>query len=234
MNIKSNDAWTSSSILKGLHQAKSDMPTFTGKRNHNGSIDVLFKSFDDANKAKAVLDTNLKGAVVESPAPAKLVRYNLVGISFDMSIADVASSLVEDNTHWLNLVKKDDNSVTIKDDPLSCIYVHSVSKCKNNDIFRAVVSISANMLASLGQRKLSIGFIKCKLYEWKSHRRCYKCQQVRHYAANCINKIACSKCACEHYLKDCKSTSQKCVNCSMHAGNDSDHSSSSPSCPFNN
>ena len=101
------------------------MPNFTGKKNHNGSIDVLFRSFDDANKAKAIIDSNLKGAVVESPAPAKLTRYNLVGIPFDMSVTDITSSLVEDNTHWLNLVKSKDNLVTIKDDPLSCIYVHS-------------------------------------------------------------------------------------------------------------
>ena len=46
-----------------MHQAKSDMPTFTGKRNHNGSIDVLFKSFDDANKA--VFEAMLEAAELE-------------------------------------------------------------------------------------------------------------------------------------------------------------------------
>ena len=82
VNIKSSETWSSSGILKSLHEAKSALPNFTGKKNHNGSIDVLFKSFDDANKAKAIIDSNLKGAVVDSPAPAKLTRYNLVGIPF--------------------------------------------------------------------------------------------------------------------------------------------------------
>ena len=111
--------------------------------------------------------------------------------------------------------------------------MHSISKCKNNDMYRAAVSISGNMLATLGQRKLAVSFVKCKLYEWKSHRRCYKCQQVGHYSANCKNKVACSKCAGEHYLKDCPSDSHSnCVNCSLHSGNDSNHPSYSPLCPF--
>ena len=233
VNIKSSEELTSSDLLKGLHEAKSDMPDFTGRKNLNGSIDVLFKSFDDANKAKTILNDKLKGAVVDSPAPAKLTRFNLVGIPFNMSISDTVSSLVDENKHWLDLIKKDNNCVALKNDPLSCIYVHSISKCKNNDMYRAAVSISGNMLATLGQRKLAVSFVKCKLYEWKSHRRCYKCQQVGHYSANCKNKVACSKCAGEHYLKDCPSDSHSnCVNCSLHSGNDSNHPSYSPSCPF--
>ena len=52
LNIKKDESSTSSDFMKSLHDAKNIMPSFTGKKKANGSIDVLFKSFEDANKAK--------------------------------------------------------------------------------------------------------------------------------------------------------------------------------------
>ena len=45
-------------------------------------------------------------------------------------------ALVEENKHWLDLKKLGENKVTIKSDPYSCIHVHSVSKCKSNDVLK--------------------------------------------------------------------------------------------------
>ena len=142
-------------------------------------------------------------------------------------------SEVEENKHWLNLKKTGKNKASIVSDPYSCIQVHSTSKCKSSDMYKAIVSVSSNMIATLGQRKLSIGFVKCKLYAWKSHRRCYKCQEVGHFAASCNGNIACSKCSGDHYLKDCESDRNRCVNCVLHEKEDISHPSYSPDCPFN-
>ena len=95
------------------------------------------------------------------------------------------------------------------------------------------MSVSANMLASIGQRKLSVGFVKCKLYKWKTHRRCYRCQEVGHFAASCTGSIACSKCSGEHLLKDCQSDFNRCVNCVLNQREDIRHPSSASSCPYN-
>ena len=234
MNIKIGETSTSSDVLKRLYDAKSTMPSFTGRKKSNGSIDILFKSFEDANQAKTVLDEKLNDAVVDRPTPAKLTRFNLVGLPFNMSVSETMSSLIDENKNWLDLEKSSDNSVSMRNDPLSSIHVHSITKCKNNDIFMAAVSMSANMVATLGFRKLSIGFVKCKLYKWKLHHRCYKCQQTGHYAASCKNSVACSKCSGEHDLKECDSALEKCVNCTLHARDDTNHASYSSSCPYNN
>ena len=89
------------------------------------------------------------------------------------------------------------------------------------------------MLATLGQRKLSVGFVKCKLYSWKSHGRCYRCQEVGHFVASCKANIACSKCSGDHYLKDCESDRNCCVYCVLHEKEDISHPLYSPDCPFN-
>ena len=234
MTVKKTADDSSNDLLKNLHATKSLIPSFTGKKKADGCVDILFRSFEDANKAKVILDENLANAVVNCPAPAKLSRYNFVGIPFEMNESEVVDAIVDENKHWMDLQKSANNVVNIKSDPFSCIHVHSVTKCKNGGMYRAVVSVSANMLASLGNRRLSVGYVKCKLYQWKTHRRCYRCQIVGHYAGNCNRKIACSKCSGEHFLRDCKSDCNKCVNCTLNKREDTDHPSSSPLCPFNN
>ena len=51
MNIKKIAADENTNLLKSLYDAKSLIPGFTGKKKMDGSVDVLFKNFDDANKA---------------------------------------------------------------------------------------------------------------------------------------------------------------------------------------
>ena len=104
-------------------------------------------------KQKPILD-NLRGAIIDRPAPARLTRYNLVGIPFEMSISETVCSIIDDISNWLNLVKSSDNSLALKDNPLSYIYIHDINKCKNSEVYRAAISISVNMIATLGQRKL--------------------------------------------------------------------------------
>ena len=118
LNIKKDESSTSSDFMKSLHDTKNSMPSFTGKKRADGSIDVLFKSFEDANKAKTILDTNLKCATIDRPTPARLTRYNLVGIPFDMSISEIVCSIIDDNSNWLNLVKCSDNSLALNHTPI--------------------------------------------------------------------------------------------------------------------
>lgn len=47
----------------------------------------------------------------------------------------------------------------------------------------------------------------------KEVRRCYNCQRYGHLAKPCSSAVACGRCAGNHDTKDCKSKTNKCVNC---------------------
>ena len=233
INVKAKD--DGSKLLSNLHGAKGALPKFTGRKKHDGSVDMLFENFDDAKAAKVVMDKNLANVNVTNPVPNSLKRYNLVGLQFEMKTDEVVNALIDENRHLFDLQKASgsENVIQIKDDPTSCIHVHRVDDCNSKVMKRVLMSVSGNMLASLGNRKLSLGYVKCKLYNWTSHQRCYDCNEIGHYASKCENPIACSKCSQGHRLKDCKSEVSKCVNCSKNNRDNVDHPSYSPLCPYN-
>ena len=89
------------------------------------------------------------------------------------------------------------------------------------------------MLASLGDKKLSVGYKKCKLYRWTTHKGCFKCGEVGHFKAKCPNKKACFKCGGDHSTKDCTSKELKCINCSKNKKEHVNHATYSSQCPYN-
>ena len=232
VNISASDE-NNSDMLKNLHSIKGDMPAFRGSKNRNGSVDVVFQNLEDATKAKKLLDTKLQNIDIKDPMPKSLKRYNLVGLQFKMDSDEVVDALIDENKHLFNLHKLSNNIVSIEGDPSSCIQVHEISKCRRNG-FRVVVSISANMMASLGNTKLCLGYTKCKLYPWTYHKRCYNCNEIGHHANVCENPSTCSKCGSEeHKLQQCTNDEVKCVNCVKNNMNDTGHPAYSSVCPYN-
>ena len=108
------------------------------------------------------------------------------------------------------LVETESNILCIKDDPTSCIHVHEVNPCNSGDDFRITMSLSANMLALLGIRKLSVGYTKCRLYEWNYNKVCHRCGEHGHFKDKCKNSRACLRCGGDHDVKNCDSKDFKC------------------------
>ena len=182
-----------------------------------------------------LLEVKLDNLVCKAPIPDARKKFHLVGLPYEMSCPDVVDALIEENS-WLDLevVPGSDNIVQIKHDPLATIMIHKVSKCRNIADFKVLVSISKNMIHSLGSQKLSIGFCKCKKYPVKLHNKCYNCHEVGHFASQCKNKAACSRCAStDHTYLECKSPSERCCSCIKNKLSDANHASYSTLCPSN-
>ena len=233
INLKIKDDCTcTGSILKSLHDNRTSMPEFCGRKKFNGSHDLLFKSYSDACQAKLMLDSKLNNFKIGKPKLDKLHRYNLVGLDFDMSLSEVIDSLVRENK-WLNLERVSDDTVIIKGDPKSVITVKKVTKCRNISSFMCYMLMSPNMENTIGLKKLTLGYIKCKLYKQSMKRRCYRCQQSDHFAAECKNKLCCPRCSLEHRAENCDSTVFKCINCVNGSKDDIKHPVYSILCPYN-
>ena len=233
INVKKNVASSKANILRDLHMNRGSLPQFSGRKKFDGSVDVLVKNYEDASVVREMLEKKMNGVEISPAIPNRMKYCSLVGLGFEMSCKEATDALIEENRHWLKMVKLSDNRIGLDGDPLALIEIMDVRHCKNID-FKVNVKISPNMLASLGKRKLSIGHSLCRLYRFKHHRRCFQCQEVGHISTDCVKPIACSRCSLEHSSQDCKSISFKCVNCSINNKDDTNHPSYSPICPFNN
>ena len=232
INLMKTTSDTNLNLLKALHEKRSCVPEFTGKKKFDGSVDVLFDCFEKANSAKKYFDEHFADFTVSDPTPSKFEKFNLVGLGFEMTISEVIESMIDENKRWLDLIKISDNVLQLKSDAFSVMQIHKVSKCKSG-IFKVMVSMSSNMVATLGSKKLSIGYVLCKSYKLYNHRRCFHCQQHGHVAAKCTNEKACSKCGLNHSYLECHSNFSKCVNCTINGKAETDHPSYSPNCPCN-
>ena len=101
LNLKTNN-----NVLKELH---SNRHLVSGmcirKKRKDGSIDLLFKSFEEAKKAKHIFEENMNNARLSDPSLNDLKRFNLVGLTFEMSKSEVIDSIIEENSSWLDFIK---------------------------------------------------------------------------------------------------------------------------------
>ena len=89
------------------------MPNFIAKKKLDGSVDILLNSFDDADKIKSLFDEKLNDAAISKPLPKKFKRFTLVGLEFKMSVDEVTDTIMEENKYWLDLIKSDDNMLSL-------------------------------------------------------------------------------------------------------------------------
>jgi len=78
-----------------------------------------------------------------------------------------------------------------------------------------VVEVGAQVRNSLLQNKVKLGWIICKIEDYVSVNRCFKCSRFNHRARDCRGEETCPLCAGRHRLRDCTASPQeyKCVDC---------------------
>lgn len=92
----------------------------------------------------------------------------------------------------------------------------------------------------LKKKTLTFGFQDCRIQQYVTIQRCYKCLQYDHMAKDCKeNNEYCSLCAAAHNYKDCTNRRRSCRLCIQHneyrrkdglAVVNTDHPVNSPSC----
>ena len=115
------------------------------------------------------------------------------------------------NDRLIECMQKQNNVCKDKNFNIVKIYVN---QNKREESYNAIIETDGATYENiLKQKRLNVEWDSCIVYEFVNIVRCYRCLGYNHKSNDCINRIACSKCAGNHISKDCNSTILKCVNC---------------------
>lgn len=108
----------------------------------------------------------------------------------------------------------------------------------NKTIYNAKLKIDSESYHKLmDERKINIGWEKCRIFDGTEIIQCFKCRGYNHKAVECKNNEICLKCHGAHKSKECNNEIlKKCINCirnnqKLNLGLDDNHYTSSRSCP---
>lgn len=131
---------------------------------------------------------------------------------------------------------KEQNDLDITRESVFQIFSRYSQKNKKNSgiIILTVDPRLKNRIMSIN--KLNVGWRSCRVQEYFSVIRCFKCARYGHIAAKCENNITCFKCAGMHKTEECSEKTLKCVNCTeanskLKKTLNSNHAATDHNCP---
>jgi hypothetical protein len=79
-----------------------------------------------------------------------------------------------------------------------------------------VIEVASEARKKLLGKKLKIGWLICRVYDYLVAKRCFRCSKFGHTHQSCNGEQTCPLCAGGHKLQDCKAPADqlKCINCS--------------------
>jgi len=127
-------------------------------------------------------------------------RLIILNVPDDTTSSSKENSLIRQNTE-LNL---SEGSITAK-------YVY-YTKGKNRNAF---VKVNDDTRIILLNKKIKLGLHICRIDDYITATRCYKCSKYNHMTQDCKEEVTCPIFAGKHTLKESKSgkNNVKCINC---------------------
>ena len=196
----------------------------------DGGIIVGCKNSDDVRKLCDLAQDKLadKYEIKEVNAPKPKIK--IVGVNEDLPEEELIQCLKIQNEPCFTA---DSECKILK-------YWHTK---KNNKIFQVIVELDVVTYGRLSDKlsnnknfKLLIGYDACMIYDAVEPFRCFNCSGYNHTSQNCTAKAACPICSQEHNVKECQSSTVKCVNCcnlpSGSSGIDVGHAAWDKNCPI--
>lgn len=181
-------------------------------KGNKGMIIIGCESEKEINQLKLSMDTEI-GADFEAIIPKqKQPKIKIVGISQeDMELEDqsiletikVQNELDGEKFH-MKIVKRGNARNKNNDD-----------RMKRGEEGTLIIETDVETHKKLiNKGKVNLGWKRCKVYDFVSVLRCFKCWGYNHMAKYCKKEEVCEHCAGNHRGKECKSDFIKCVNCS--------------------
>lgn len=193
-----------------------------------GGIAVVVKNSTQAEDLKKGLSDLQKGGFKVQESKGMKPRVRIFDVPSSISKEELQDCVFGQNVK--DLMGKDEFNKGF-------VPLFSSKPIKANE--RAEEKVNWVIVCSPGVRsllvkkeKIGIDWFLCKVRDFNSVTRCFKCNGFGHMASSCMYRERCGKCAEEgHQTKACKSTSSpKCANCKRF-GKPHDHDVRDGSCP---
>lgn len=132
-------------------------------------------------------------------------RVIIHGIEVNFPDNELIESIVEQNPSIKQALTGDDD--------MRLLFAR---KTRNGNAKYAVVEVTPAIYRNLMNCvKIYVGFSSCKVKEYVSVIRCYKCLGFGHFSTDCNKEQCCSHCSEVHGVNSCPRTRIECVNCKL-------------------
>ena len=195
-------------------------------KDKTGDLIVVCDSSDSRDELQRIIQSNSENATMK-PVTKKKPSITIVGLSKEYSKDEVVKLLVTQNQHIKQFSTVNELSQHIE--------IHDIKPTRANPtVFQAFVSVSEVLRTGLRnfEDKVTVGLLKCKIYDRFHIKRCNNCQGLGHYYKECPTPqdTKCAKCGQSHATNTCTAEEVKCINCSK-INKPADHTAFDPKCP---
>lgn len=194
---------TKKKFFKALDPVKEKLHIDSLRRMRSGAILVETETLDDLNKivsSKAITENGLE----VNPLNRRLPRLTIYDVPVEFSEDEVKEALYLQNKELFEDLVKDDYN---KDEFSKLIKLSFRMGKRNLDTINWVVEVLPVLRNILRRKeKVYIGGYRCRVVDFLSISRCYRCQGLGHIAKTCKeDKSTCRVCAGQdHDTKDCR------------------------------
>lgn len=131
-----------------------------------------------------------------------------------LKVINLSEQLTDDN---IVLKIKKQNSYIPQEADIKIIKQINMKKLPStDDNFTVILECDSKTSCDIINNEiLSIGWDRCRVFEYTYVLRCFKCLGFNHTSKVCTKDQTCAKCSGNHMQKDCTSNEIKCVNCTL-------------------
>ena len=224
LNFKCNE--TRKQISKALCNVNVNSTRVT----RQGDLIVNLPNPESSEVATNNLKEVFKSKVCIEPAKKLLPKLTVVGLPFDYDPDNLATDAGDKDSTLKGIIAR------------STFEVLKTWEMKNDsgEIISKKVALKVspevrNYIIMKKEGYLFIDLIRCKVYDRLIVTQCYHCYDYHHIKENCPHKTkkpTCGKCAEAHATVNCRSKSEKCVNCTRARPNEpNNHCAFAYKCP---
>lgn len=206
---------------------ENSIPVNMSYQKRSGDIVVHCDSVEKRNELKNKVESTNIDMVMETPVE-KRASITIVGLREEYDKDEIIKMLVLQN----GFIKGFSNANEIKNH----IEIYAVRPLKNNpNRFQAFATVSKTLRGGLQHfgDKVTLGMIRCKIYDRFHIKRCNNCQKFGHYMRDCPtpDSTVCGKCSSFHHsTKECQAHEAECINCIRNGIEEKNHHTNSMDC----